>query len=97
NPSKHEWMQRAKLNTLRLSGSMYNVLMIQKYSGIDAERVDGRGYDMADGYPLHTKYTLGIQFDFEGRTNEYKKNNTINRNYLFASNEQHVRFLRERT
>jgi len=64
NPSKHEWMQRAKLNTLRLYGSMDNVLMIQKFSGIDAERVDGRGYDMADGYPLPSKFTLGIQFDF---------------------------------
>jgi TonB-linked SusC/RagA family outer membrane protein len=64
NPEKHGWMRAAKLNTLRLYATMDNVLMFQEFSGIDAERVDGRGYDMADGYPLPKKFTLGIQFDF---------------------------------
>lgn len=64
DPAKHGWMQRAKLNTLRLYATVDNVMMFQSFSGIDAERVDGQGYDMADGYPLPRKITLGLQFDF---------------------------------
>ncbi len=64
DPNKHAWMKKSKLNTLRLYGTMDNVLMFQAFSGIDAERVDGQGYDLADGYPLPSKFTLGIQFDF---------------------------------
>ncbi|MCI0921517.1 SusC/RagA family TonB-linked outer membrane protein [Sphingobacterium rhinopitheci] len=64
NPDKHSWMQRAKLNSLRLYATIDNVMMFQSFSGIDAERVDGQGYDMADGYPLPRKITLGLQFDF---------------------------------
>ncbi|WP_159636736.1 SusC/RagA family TonB-linked outer membrane protein [Sphingobacterium composti Ten et al. 2007 non Yoo et al. 2007] len=64
DPAKHSWMQRSKLNTLRLYATVDNVAMFQSFSGIDAERVDGQGYDMADGYPLPRKVTLGLQFDF---------------------------------
>ncbi|WP_276090622.1 TonB-dependent receptor [Pedobacter sp. JY14-1] len=61
---KHKWMQSAKINGLRLYGTIDNIAMFQKFSGIDAERVDGQGYDYGDGYPLPTKYTLGLQVEF---------------------------------
>ncbi|MGJ1320422.1 SusC/RagA family TonB-linked outer membrane protein [Sphingobacterium spiritivorum] len=63
-PANHEWMQRLKLNSFRLYGNMDNVALFQKFSGIDAERVDGQGNDYGDGYPIPKKFTLGLQFDF---------------------------------
>ncbi|MEJ5146199.1 MULTISPECIES: SusC/RagA family TonB-linked outer membrane protein [unclassified Sphingobacterium] len=62
--TKHAWMNRAGINSFRIYGTMDNVHMFQKFSGIDAERVDGRGFDYGDGYPLPSKYTLGVQFEF---------------------------------
>lgn len=61
---KYKWMQNAKINGLRLYGTIDNIAIFQKFSGIDAERVDGQGYDYGDGYPLPTKYTLGLQVEF---------------------------------
>jgi len=57
-------MSRAGVNSFRIYGTVDNVHMFQKFSGIDAERVDGRGFDYGDGYPLPSKYTLGVQFEF---------------------------------
>jgi TonB-linked SusC/RagA family outer membrane protein len=61
---KYAWMRGAKINALRLYSTIDNIVMFQKFSGIDAERVDGQGYDYGDGYPLPTKYTLGLQVEF---------------------------------
>nr|WP_068887220.1 SusC/RagA family TonB-linked outer membrane protein [Pedobacter panaciterrae] len=61
---KHKWMQNAKISGLRLYSTIDNVAMFQKFSGIDAERVDGQGYDYGDGYPLPTKFTFGVQVEF---------------------------------
>lgn len=61
---KHVWMNRAGINSFRIYGTIDNVHMFQKFSGVDAERVDTRGFDYGDGYPLPSKYTLGVQFEF---------------------------------
>lgn len=61
---KHTWMNRAGINSFRIYGTIDNVHMFQKFSGVDAERVDTRGFDYGDGYPLPSKYTLGVQFEF---------------------------------
>ncbi|MES2454543.1 MAG: SusC/RagA family TonB-linked outer membrane protein [Bacteroidota bacterium] len=58
------WLRGAKINSLRLYSTIDNIHIFQKFSGIDAERVDGQGYDYGDGYPLPTKYTLGLQVEF---------------------------------
>ncbi|WP_293918533.1 MULTISPECIES: SusC/RagA family TonB-linked outer membrane protein [unclassified Sphingobacterium] len=63
-PAHHEWMQRLKINSFRVFGNMDNVALFQKFSGIDAERVDGQGNDYGDGYPIPKKYTIGLQFNF---------------------------------
>ncbi|MGN8069341.1 SusC/RagA family TonB-linked outer membrane protein [Mucilaginibacter sp. SG564] len=64
NAQNNKWMQRAKITSLRLYSTIDNVHMFQKFTGIDAERVDGQGYDYGDGYPLPTKYTFGLQIEF---------------------------------
>ncbi|MBV8252837.1 MAG: SusC/RagA family TonB-linked outer membrane protein [Chitinophaga sp.] len=52
------------LSSLRVYGMMDNVAMFQKFSGIDAERVNAQGYDFGDGYPLPTKFTVGARVEF---------------------------------
>jgi len=64
NAQKFKWMQNAKINSLRLYSNIDNLHIFQKFSGIDAERVDGQGYDYGDGYPLPTKFTFGVQVEF---------------------------------
>ncbi|MFD0939198.1 SusC/RagA family TonB-linked outer membrane protein [Pedobacter boryungensis] len=64
NPQKHQWLKKAGLSNLRIYSNIDNLHIFQKFSGIDAERVDGQGYDYGDGYPLPTKYTLGLQIEF---------------------------------
>lgn len=61
---KHAWLKKAGVSNLRVYSNIDNIHIFQKFSGIDAERVDGQGYDYGDGYPLPTKYTLGLQFEF---------------------------------
>lgn len=61
---KIAWLRGAKIDNLRLYGTMDNVHIFQKFSGNDAEQVDGRGYDYGDGYPLPSKFTLGVQVGF---------------------------------
>ncbi|WP_336837897.1 SusC/RagA family TonB-linked outer membrane protein [Sphingobacterium siyangense] len=64
NKGQNPWMNRLGINSLRLYGTVDNVHMFQKFSGVDAEMVDARGFDYGDGYPLPSKYTLGVQFEF---------------------------------
>jgi TonB-linked SusC/RagA family outer membrane protein len=61
---KTGWLRGAKVDNLRLYATMDNVHIFQKFSGIDAEQVDARGYDYGDGYPVPSKYTLGLQIGF---------------------------------
>lgn len=62
--TQNNWLKKVRLNSLRLFSTIENVAIFQKFSGIDAERVDGRGFDYGDGYPLPTKVTLGVQVEF---------------------------------
>ncbi|WP_432708131.1 SusC/RagA family TonB-linked outer membrane protein [Pedobacter sp.] len=64
NPQKHKWLNRAGISNLRVYSNVDNIHIFQTFSGIDAERVDGQGYDYGDGYPLPTKLTLGLQVEF---------------------------------
>lgn len=61
---KSSWMKAAKIDNLRLYSTIDNLHIFQKFSGVDAERVDGMGYDYGDGYPIPTKYTVGVQVGF---------------------------------
>ena len=61
---KLSWLKAAKIDNLRLYSTIDNLHIFQKFSGVDAERVDGMGYDYGDGYPIPTKYTLGVQVGF---------------------------------
>ncbi|NML39608.1 SusC/RagA family TonB-linked outer membrane protein [Chitinophaga sp. G-6-1-13] len=58
------FVDNMRLSSLRVYGMMDNVAMFQKFSGIDAERVNAQGYDFGDGYPLPTKFTLGARVEF---------------------------------
>ncbi|WP_052496495.1 SusC/RagA family TonB-linked outer membrane protein [Pedobacter lusitanus] len=61
---KISWLKAAKIDNLRLYSTIDNLHIFQSFSGVDAERVDGMGYDYGDGYPIPTKYTLGVQVGF---------------------------------
>jgi hypothetical protein len=58
------FVDNMKLSSLRIYGMVDNVAMFQKFSGIDAERVNAQGYDFGDGYPLPTKFTFGARVEF---------------------------------
>ena len=59
-----KWMKAAKIENLRIYSNIDNVHIFQKFSGVDAERVDGMGYDYGDGYPTPKKVTFGVQVSF---------------------------------
>ncbi|MNJ03671.1 hypothetical protein D3C73_1640920 [compost metagenome] len=57
-------MKKLSINRLKLYTMVDNLVMFQKFSGIDAEAVNAQGYDFGDGYPIPKKYTFGLQVEF---------------------------------
>ncbi|HVI43970.1 MAG TPA: SusC/RagA family TonB-linked outer membrane protein [Chitinophaga sp.] len=65
NFDKHfSFIRNLNISSLRLYTMMDNVVIFQKFSGVDAERVNAQGYDFGDGYPIPRKYTLGARVEF---------------------------------
>lgn len=63
-PKNYPWMKKISINRLKLYTMVDNLVMFQKFSGIDAEAVNAQGYDFGDGYPIPKKYTFGLQVEF---------------------------------
>lgn len=59
------WMDKCKIQQLRVFISGENLLTFSNYSGIDPEIVDIRtGIDNGRNYPLARKYTIGLTLKF---------------------------------
>jgi hypothetical protein len=59
-----EWIQRYKLNTLNIYGTINNIYTFSNYSGLNPEGVSDAGYDRSDGYPNRRSFTLGVSAQF---------------------------------
>lgn len=61
---KKEFVQRLKLDRLRVHFSMNNVMTFSKYSGPNPEAVTSMGRDLSNGYPVPRDYAFGLDLSF---------------------------------
>ncbi len=59
-----DFMRRAKIRTLRVYTTLYNLATISKYSGPNPETVSQLGRDDINGYPAARSFTLGFNAEF---------------------------------
>ncbi len=57
-------LRKVKIRRLRVFGTLDNVFIIKKYTGVDPENVTNFGYDKGDGYPIPKRFNLGFNFEF---------------------------------
>ncbi|MGX5818878.1 SusC/RagA family TonB-linked outer membrane protein [Chitinophaga lutea] len=58
------FMKKAKLRTLRVYSTLYNVAIFSKYSGPNPETVSQLGRDDINGYPAARSFTAGLSAEF---------------------------------
>ncbi len=58
------FMRRAKVRTLRMYATLFNVAIFSKYSGPNPELVTQLGRDNINGYPTARSFTAGISAEF---------------------------------